>query len=243
MAFRQTAIGTFFRTLGWRRWVRYPDEIEDFQLPPAYLSPDRQPPLQTNSAPPSDEKINLDSTSDTAFDSTKRDADILIVTWYSDNDPENPQNWSNGRKIYTSILLFVYTVAAYSGASMYSSSEPGIMKTFNVSETVASLGLVLYVLGYGIAPMILSPLTEIPRIGRNPPYAISYILFTILSLPLALVNNMAGLLVVRFILGVLGSPALTTVGASYGDFISPMRLQYVIAVWSVGACLGPVRFS
>ncbi|KAL7897336.1 major facilitator superfamily domain-containing protein [Trichoderma sp. SZMC 28014] len=166
--------------------------------------------------------------------------EVVLVTWYSDQDPENPQNWSNGKKVWVSTLLFLYTVAAYMGASIYTVSEDGVMKRFGVSQSVASLGLTLYVFGYGFAPMILSPLTEIPAIGRNPPYAITFCLFTILIIPAALVDNIGGLLVVRFLLGVFCSPALSTVGASYGDFISPANMQAVIALWSVGASSAPV---
>jgi DHA1 family multidrug resistance protein-like MFS transporter len=30
----------------------------------------------------------------------------LLVTWYSTDDPENPQNWSSGKKLWISFLIW-----------------------------------------------------------------------------------------------------------------------------------------
>lgn len=67
--------------------------------------------------------------------------------------------------------------------------------------------------------MLFSPLSEIPIVGRNIPYLITFGLFVILCVPTALVNNFAGLLVLRFLQGFFGSPALATGGASMQDVV------------------------
>ena len=51
------------------------------------------------------------------------------------------------------------------------------MEAFGVGTEVASLGLSLYVLAYGLGPLLFSPLSEIPAIGRNPPYMFSFGIF------------------------------------------------------------------
>jgi DHA1 family multidrug resistance protein-like MFS transporter len=30
----------------------------------------------------------------------------LLITWYSTDDPENPQNWSSGKKLWVSFLIW-----------------------------------------------------------------------------------------------------------------------------------------
>jgi DHA1 family multidrug resistance protein-like MFS transporter len=40
------------------------------------------------------------------------------------------------------------------------------MSTFGVAQVPATLGLTLYVAGYGLGPLIWSPMSEIPQIGR-----------------------------------------------------------------------------
>jgi DHA1 family multidrug resistance protein-like MFS transporter len=87
--------------------------------------------------------------------------------------------------------------------------------------------------------VIFSPLSEIPSIGRNPPYILTFGLFVILCVPTALVNNFPGLLVLRFLQGFFGSPCLATGGASLSDLYNFLQLPYSIAIWAVSATLGP----
>lgn len=130
------------------------------------------------------------------------------------------------------------------GSAIYAPSEPGVMAAFGVSITVASLGLALYVLAYGLGPMLWAPLSEIPSIGRNPPYIATLALFVILTVPTALVNNIGGLLVLRFLQGFFGSPCLATGGASLGDMFSLIKLPYALSLWALfatgGPALGPI---
>jgi DHA1 family multidrug resistance protein-like MFS transporter len=113
------------------------------------------------------------------------------------------------------------------------------MEQFNVSADVASLGLSMYVLAYGIGPLLFSPLSEIPFVGRNPPYIITFAVFVILLVPTALIQNIGGLMVLRFLAGFFGSPCLATGGASLGDMFSLVKLPYVLAVWAFAATCGP----
>jgi DHA1 family multidrug resistance protein-like MFS transporter len=108
------------------------------------------------------------------------------------------------------------------------------MERFGVSNLKATLGLAMYVLGYGIGPLLFSPLGEIPRIGRNPVYIITFGLFVILSVPTALVENFAGLIVLRFLQGFFGSPCLASGGASLGDMYHMVHLPFAMIAW-VGA--------
>jgi len=133
----------------------------------------------------------------------------------------------------------LYTYAVYLSSAIYTPSEPGIMSQFNVGPTAASRGLSLYVLGYGSGPLIFSPLSEIPLVGRNPPYIFTFFIFVILTIPTALVSNFAGLLVLRFLQGYFGSPALATGGATMGDMYSLLKLPYLLTFWVAAATCGP----
>ncbi len=163
----------------------------------------------------------------------------ILVDWYTTDDPENPQNWSGRRKRFVTFVICCYTFAVYIGSAIYTPSIPGVMQVFNVSLTRASLGLSLYVLGYGVAPMIWSPISELPIAGRNAPYLATFGIFVILIVPTALVDNFAGLLVLRFLLGFFGSPALATGGASMQDMYDFLQLPYLLAIWVAFATCGP----
>lgn len=130
---------------------------------------------------------------------------IILVDFYTTDDPENPQNWTLRRKGVATMQICLYTLAVYMGSAIYTPSIPGIQEAFGVSITVASLGLALYVLAYGIGPLLFSPISEIPVVGRNPPYMITMGIFVALCVAAPLVDNMAGLLVIRFLQGFFGS--------------------------------------
>lgn len=61
----------------------------------------------------------------------------------------------------------------------------------------------------------------------------------ILCIPTALVNNFAGLMVLRFLLGFMASPCLATAGASLTDVWQPAQVPFAIALWAVTATMGP----
>jgi DHA1 family multidrug resistance protein-like MFS transporter len=85
----------------------------------------------------------------------KLDDGTILVDWYTTDDPENPQNWSFGKKAVVLLQILLYTMGVYMGSAIYSPSAEGIMEHFGVSLGSASLGLSMYVLAYGIGPVSL----------------------------------------------------------------------------------------
>ncbi|KAH7191366.1 major facilitator superfamily domain-containing protein [Fusarium oxysporum] len=163
----------------------------------------------------------------------------ILVDWYYSDDADNPQNWTNKKRLGISLIICLYTFVVYTSSAIYTSSTEGVMHAFGVSQLKATLGLSIYVLGYGIGPLLFSPLSEIPRIGRNPVYIVTMFLFVIISIPTALVGNYPGLIVLRFLQGLFGSPCLASGGASLGDIYSLMALPYALMAWVAAAYCGP----
>ncbi|KAF8311343.1 MFS general substrate transporter [Clavulina sp. PMI_390] len=164
----------------------------------------------------------------------------IVVDWYGDDDPENPRNWSFPKRCFVLAQIVLLTFSVYIGSAIYTAATSLVMAEFHVSEVVATLGLSLFIEGYAIGPMILSPLQELPSIGRNPPYIITLTLFALLQIPAALSNNITSLLVFRFLIGFLGSPALATGGASVGDIFPERQIPLALGLWAMGATGGPV---
>lgn len=117
------------------------------------------------------------STEETPVDKDRNS--VILVTWHGPDDVDNPLNFGSTKKGAITALTCLYTWAIYVGSSIYTSSEPGIEEHFGVGNFESSLGLALYVLAYGLGGLLFSPLSEVPSIGRNPPYAISGALFVI----------------------------------------------------------------
>ncbi|KAF2437492.1 multidrug resistance protein-like protein [Karstenula rhodostoma CBS 690.94] len=169
----------------------------------------------------------------------KQEQSVNLVEWDGPDDPSNPQNWPMKDKVLVTSLIGLYTFAVYVGSSIYTPSQEAVQEKFHKSHAEGSLGLALYVLGYGSGCLLFSPISEIPAIGRNPPYAISGFLFVILCIPTALVNNYPGLMILRFLLGFMASPCLATAGASLADIWAMAQFPFAVALWAATATMGP----
>ncbi|OCF54365.1 hypothetical protein L486_08279 [Kwoniella mangroviensis CBS 10435] len=149
--------------------------------------------------------------------------DPNLVTWYGDDDPENPYNWSTRYETFVALQMSFLTFAVYIGSSIYS-----------------AVGLTAFVIGYGIGPMLWSPIAELSNVGRMPVYVATLFIFVALQFPTIYANNIHTLLAMRFFAGFFGSPALAVGGATMGDMFKPKHLAYAIGVWGCGAVCGPV---
>ncbi|KAF2715178.1 MFS general substrate transporter [Pleomassaria siparia CBS 279.74] len=310
---RDAPIGQIIRWATNKRFLKYPEERDDFQCPHSYTCPDekQQPPIdegrpvaqfegpaieevvysdpetllekvETENDAESNEESDLEKIQTARTQMTTRtqistvgtktalgksitaadleqqfslasvgrgptrpiepeklDDGTVLVDWYTTDDPENPQNWSFGKKAIVLLQILMYTMGVYMGSAIYTPSSEGVMERFGVSIGSASLGLSMYVLAYGIGPLLWSPISEIPVIGRNPPYMVTYAIFVILCVPTALVDNFPGLIVLRFMQGFFGSPCLATGGATLQDMYSLIKLPYVLSLWAFAATCGP----
>ncbi|CAG8210250.1 unnamed protein product [Penicillium olsonii] len=163
----------------------------------------------------------------------------IVISWGPD-DTENPQNWSVTKKLLVSSMIWLLTFAIYIGSAIYSPGIPDAAQHFGISNVAATLGLTLFVLGYGVGPMILSPLSELPAVGRSPTYVLSLVIFVFFNFGVIYASNLGMFLAFRFLTGFFGSPALATGGASMGDIWSPRTRDYMIAVWGCFAISAPV---
>ncbi|KAH8692333.1 major facilitator superfamily domain-containing protein [Talaromyces proteolyticus] len=270
---RDAPLGQLVRFFTSNRLFKYPEEQPDFKLPGPWIRMmsdaeiDRIPrPKAATSSTISNlnreqevveaehdvsnaAELDLESKEFAEDKSTRLTPKItkdgtILVDWYYEEDTANPHNWSNLRRALLALLICFYTFVVYLSSAIYTSSTQGVMEKFGVSNLKATLGLAMYVLGYGVGPLLFSPLSEIPRIGRSPIYIITMGLFVVLSIPTALVNNFAGLIVLRFLQGFFGSPCLASGGASMSDMYSLINLPFAMIAWvaamSCGPSLGPL---
>lgn len=137
--------------------------------------------------------------------------DVNVIDWWDENDPENPQNWALWKKIFVTFEICLLTFSVYIGSAIFTPGIPTVMEEFQIAQVPATLGLTIFVAGYGLGPLLWSPMSEVPQIGRNPVYIATLIVFVALQVPTALAKNLGTLLAFRFLTGFFGSPALATV--------------------------------
>ncbi|KAK5080229.1 GTPase-activating protein [Lithohypha guttulata] len=177
---------------------------------------------------------------ESSTDQVCKSEEQLIVDWKDNADPENPQNWSLIKKSAVSSLIWLLTFSIYIGSAIYSPGIPGVSDEFGVSQVAATLGLTLFVLGYGLGPMVWSPLSELPAVGRAPVYMLTLFVFVFFEFAVIYAKNFGMVMAFRFLTGFIGSPALATGVASMGDIWSPKLRDYMIVIWGMFAISAPV---
>lgn len=122
-------------------------------------------------------------------------------------------------------------------SSIYTSTYGQMTKEFHSSRIVATLGLSLFVMGLGVGPMALSPLSEF--YGRRPIYLVSFSFFVIWLIPSAVAQNMATMLIARFFDGLSGSAFLSVAGGTVGDLFNREQLQGPMMIYTAAPFVGP----
>lgn len=86
--------------------------------------------------------------------------------------------------------------------------------------------------------MILSPYLNIPCWPKCHLHCLSFHL-CILQVPTAMMDTIEKIAGLRFLAGIVASPALSTGGATIGDLLTPDRLTIGLLSWAIGAFCGP----
>jgi MFS family permease len=124
------------------------------------------------------------------------DADFL-------DSVQNPHNWTKRRKWINLTLVAVQATLSPICSTLLAVGARQVDDDLHVtSPAVSALPVALFVLGLGLGPLYLAPLSEM--FGRRIVYILSFALFSILNVACALVNNEPGLVVLRFLAGLAG---------------------------------------
>lgn len=159
------------------------------------------------------------------------------VQFDGDSDPLNPRSFSTIRKWTIVIIISAGSTCVTCASSMYTLTYGQITTDFHVSRLVATLGLSLFVMGLGLGPMVLGPLSEF--YGRRPIYVVSFGAFLIWLIPCAVAKNIGTELVSRFIDGCAGSAFLSVAGGTVGDMFVRDELQAPMMIFTASPFIGP----
>lgn len=85
----------------------------------------------------------------------------FLVDFDGPNDPYHPLNWSRHRKVSTTLLYGFVTMTATWASSSYSAGTAQVAEEFGVGSQVAVLGSSLFLMGFGLGPLLWAPLSEV----------------------------------------------------------------------------------
>ncbi|OJJ89239.1 MFS transporter [Aspergillus glaucus CBS 516.65] len=148
----------------------------------------------------------------------------------------SPFLWSKPRKtIITMISCCVTALSAYA-AGEYTPPSEELTAKWHVSKVAYNVGITLFTLGFGIAPMVLAPFSEIN--GRRPIFVASGLVFTVCLIGCGATDSYAGMLVGRFFLGIGGSTFSTMVGGVISDIYHAQDRNGPMSCFSGAALFG-----
>jgi len=153
------------------------------------------------------------------------------------DDKTNPRNWPNWKRYAVVGLAAWLNNMACLCVSGYSTGAEQLTEEFGVSAEIGTLGLSLFILGFALGPMFVAPLSEF--FGRRPVYLVSWGIFTIFQIPLAVAPNIATVLVCRFIQGFAGSAPLANTGGVVHDVFGIDEGGYAVALYALSSVDGP----
>ncbi|KAI1503608.1 major facilitator superfamily domain-containing protein [Biscogniauxia marginata] len=159
-----------------------------------------------------------------------------LVTFDHD-DPENPKNWSKAYKWYCTMVVACTCFVVALASSVVTPDIAGVAEEFGVSEEVALLSISLFVVGFGVGPMIFAPLSEI--YGRHVMYGATLLVAVVFIIPGAVAKNIATLLVARAIDGIAFSAPMTLVGGTLADLWRSEERGIPMAAFSAAPFIGP----
>jgi hypothetical protein len=83
--------------------------------------------------------------------------DPNLIEWDGPDDPENPMNWPTSKKWIITIALGIMTFCVTFASSVFSNATVPVAELFGVSTEVTTLGTSLFVLGFGVGPLVTPP--------------------------------------------------------------------------------------
>lgn len=92
---------------------------------------------------------------------------------------------------------------------------PGLLQVeaeFETTATVASLSVSIFVIAFGIGPLVLAPLSE--TVGRKYIYQVCYVIFTLFQIGCALSTSIGMLIGFRLLAGLFGSAGIALGGGT-----------------------------
>ncbi|KIL86273.1 hypothetical protein FAVG1_10671 [Fusarium avenaceum] len=172
------------------------------------------------------------------LDQSLMDLDNGFVGWEGEDDPKYPPNFTRTRKWLITALLSALAFMTPFASSIIAPAIGYIADDFGVSDvTKSAMPVSIFLLGYAVGPLFLSPLSEI--YGRRIVMMASNLVFCLFLVACVLSPSIDLLIFFRFMCGVGGSASQTVGGAVIADLFVVAERGNAMTIWILGPILGP----
>lgn len=175
------------------------------------------------------------------YEGSGTEKDPFLVTW-TDDDDENPTRKGFYEKWYLAVYVSFITLAVSLDSSAYTGATASISTDLGGSETVITLGVSVFVLGFALGPLVWAPLSE--TLGRRNVFLLTFSFLTLWNGVSCASPNLASLLVFRFLAGSFGASPLVSAGGTIADVFQARERGLAMAIFALspftGPALGPI---
>ncbi|KJR88148.1 uncharacterized protein SPSK_07281 [Sporothrix schenckii 1099-18] len=162
----------------------------------------------------------------------------VLVDFDGPDDPYRALNWPTRKKIVTTMVYGFVTMTATWASSSYSAGTAAVAAAFGVSAEVATLGTSLFLMGFGVGPLLWAPLSEV--YGRRNAVLTPMFVAVCFSFGSATAKDFQTLMLTRFFGGFFASAPVTNTGGVLGDLFSPAWRGIAMAGYAMAVVGGPV---
>lgn len=171
---RDSFAGQIVRRCGGKRLLPYPDERPDYVIPLRYLGKTLDADNQAEKTGPHTTFPRRQSTEATIADvdlchrpsqitPTPEEGDQRverrvslaekkhILVDFEEGEGLNPMLWSFRKRCFVAFLVSFMTFSVYLGSAIYVPAIPSLQERFQIGPVHATLGLSLFIIGYGLA--------------------------------------------------------------------------------------------
>ncbi|KAF2664696.1 MFS general substrate transporter [Microthyrium microscopicum] len=161
-----------------------------------------------------------------------------LVDFDGNGDPLRPINWPMRKKVVTTVLYGMTTAIATWLSSIYTSASQSISTEFHISPEVSTLGVTLFLFGFGLGPLLWAPMSEAygRKIAVLPPLFVSacFVFGT------AAAKDIQTILITRFFAGFFSAAPVTNTGGVLRDIWSNEQRGVAVLGYSASVNMAPL---
>ncbi|MGN1044827.1 MAG: MFS transporter [Candidatus Methanomethylophilaceae archaeon] len=135
-------------------------------------------------------------------------------------------------------LIITLSVFAPISTDMYLSALPDMMVHFSTNESVMNMTLYGFLLSLTVSSLFIGPISD--KYGRKPVLIVSMILYTIMSVLCAFVDDITVMIVLRVIQAIGGGGAMVVSIALIKDCFEPSKIGSIMTIVTAIGVIGPV---
>lgn len=161
------------------------------------------------------------------------------MTFDGPDDTSNPKNWPLKKKWIAVTAVSLYAFIAPITSTMIAPALPHMSIDLGTQgdQTLSSLMLSIFLLGYVIGPLVTSPLSEV--YGRVVVLQLGNVIFLIFNLACGFSQTHVQMIILRLLAGVGGSTSLGIGGGIIGDCFLPDQRGLAVSIYNLMPLLGP----